>query len=229
MTEELDSIRSAIDESIGCLTKLRDGVDDLIDTDSSKFTELLIATLIMLESVKNLERIKSGVEGRPEEGEVDEKTPTIREMLEKHPEIEYISLIWIWEDDPCDSRFIRVKNRLPARPLYMIDRLDYVYSYVGPYISDEDKAAFLQWIDDYGMDDRFRDLYVGCMNIIGDSRDYGIDVTCLCGEIRDSSGNCGRDWASDFEFIDVEKFVGQYLDAIYDEETHELLSGRSKK
>lgn len=159
-----------------------------------------------------------------------DELPTIREMLDKHPEIEYIRLLWIWEEDISDSHFVRVKNCLPARPIYKIDKLDEEYSYVGPYISDEDKAAFREWVDAYESDDRFNDLYVDDVLIVGNGSDYGLKITCLCGERREYAEGWGEGYTPDFNFDDVytyggqDKWYGMY--GVFDDNTHTILSKR---
>lgn len=161
-----------------------------------------------------------------------DELPTIWEMLDKHPEIEYIRLLWIWEEDISDSHFVRVKNCLPARPIYKIDKLDVEYSYVGPYISDEDKAAFREWVDAYESDDRFNDLYVDDVLIMGNGGDYGLKITCLCGEIREYAEGWGEGYTPNFNFDDVytyggqDKWYGMY--GVFDENTHTILSDRRR-
>lgn len=153
-----------------------------------------------------------------------EESTTIFEMLEKHPDIEYIMLIWVWEDDLC-KKLIRVKNRLPAQPLYRISWMEPELSYVGPYIENDDKVAFQKWVNDHGLDDKYEYLYVSNELIYGNADDY-VMVKCLRGDQFEESLNVGEEHPSKFRYVDVAEFSHIGPDGIYDEKTHEILSRR---
>ncbi len=149
----------------------------------------------------------------------------ITEMLEQHPEIEYICLLWIWKDNGCETNFIRTGDWLPAKPIYKTDELDLEYSYIGPYISDDDKAQFIDWMIGYDSDEKFEDLRVEDIKIFGSPIDYGLKVKCLLAiQCEENPNVWGKGWNADFTFEDVK--WGSYCadpDGVFDEKTFDLL------